>query len=144
MSNDRSPRDVCSITIGISGAHPVLLRRDPAEPDRRGPQLRLAGGLLLVRRPDRLARGMGLRRDRLHLGGEPVECGAQPQVLAERLLVPVRPDVLDHASRSSPEAAVCSRIKSLTSSSETTMPTFSATASSASSRATDCDASARI
>ena len=48
------------------------------------------------------------------------------------------------ASASSPAASACSRIRSFTSSSETSMPAFSATASSASSRATDCAASARI
>ena len=42
---------------------------------------------------------MRLRRDRLHLGREPVERGAEPQVLAKLLLVPVRPDVLDHLVR---------------------------------------------
>ena len=53
-------------------------------------------GVFLVGRPELVARLRELQRDRLHVGDEPVERGAQAQVLAQRLLVPVRPDVLDH------------------------------------------------
>ena len=51
----------------------------------RGPKFRLGRGILLVGRPDRVAR-LGLREgDPLDLGGDPVERLAQAQVLAERL-----------------------------------------------------------
>src|SRR5215207_4121700 len=80
MSKARSPRDVCSTTIGIRGLICSLLRSRAAW----GPKLLLGGRLvLLVRRPDRLARLRELRCDRLHLGRDPVDRLLQPQVLAD-------------------------------------------------------------
>src|SRR5438093_2975226 len=136
MSNERSPRDVCSITIGIRGLigrSPVYERggvwgtgRFPTLSERRGyagetwfpprsfaerercscrllaaggPQLRVGFGLFLVRGPELLSRLRDLRGDRLDVGGEPVECRPQAQVLADRLLLAMRPDVRDELIR---------------------------------------------
>src|SRR5438105_1556658 len=97
MSNDRSPRDVCSITIGING----LIDWSPERCSygllaTGGPQLRFGGGLFLFGRPELVARFRELDRDRLRLGGQSVECCLQPQVLAKALVVTVRPDIRDH------------------------------------------------
>ena len=88
MSNERSPREVCSITIGINGLMAGLLAAG-------GPQLRVGRRLLLVGRPELVARLGDLGRDRLDVRDEAVERGAQPEILADRLLLAVRPDVLD-------------------------------------------------
>src|SRR3990172_6352221 len=96
MSNERSPREVCSMTIGMRGLMQApscwLLAAG-------GPQLLLDPGgflfLFLVRRPELLSRRGGGRRDRLDVGEEPVEGGAQAKVLPDRFLLPVRPPVLD-------------------------------------------------
>src|SRR5438105_9855900 len=77
MSNERSPREVCSITIGIRGLISGWLLA------AGGPQFRFGRWFFLVGRPDLLARGVLLGRDRLHLGGEPVERALEPQVLAQ-------------------------------------------------------------
>src|SRR6266480_2909144 len=79
MSNERSPRDVCSITIGMSGLIWLLLASG-------GPQFRLCLGLFLVGRPDRLAGGRLLGRNPLDLRGDPVERARQPHRLALRLV----------------------------------------------------------
>src|SRR5437899_7365196 len=78
MSNERSPREVCSITIGISGLKSSLLASG-------GPQFRLGLRLFLFGRPDRFARLGELDRDALDLGGHAVECCAQAQILAQAL-----------------------------------------------------------
>src|SRR3954449_13578320 len=66
MSNDRWPRDVCSITIGINGLIQLLLAAG-------GPQFRVGLGLFLVGCPDCLARGRLLGRYPLHVGCDQVE-----------------------------------------------------------------------
>src|SRR5918998_89029 len=103
MSNARSPREVCSMTIGTSG-----LTGGPPRwcETRRGawsyglltagcPQLRIGRPLLLLRRPQLLARGVQLRVDALDLRRDPVERGAQADVVAERLGAAVGEELLD-------------------------------------------------
>src|SRR5688572_3577985 len=94
MSNERSPREVCSITIGINGLMQAPCFRSASVAG--GPQLRLLLGLFLVGSPDRLARLRLLERDRLDLRRDAVERGAQAQVLAQVLVAAVAPHVLDH------------------------------------------------
>src|SRR3954453_12625135 len=66
MSKDRSPREVCSITIGINGLIWLLSASG-------GPQFRVGLGLFLVGCPDCLARGRLLGRDPLDVGCDQVE-----------------------------------------------------------------------
>src|SRR5689334_7565204 len=74
MSNARSPRDVCSTTIGIRGISCLLAAGCPQL--LRG--LRL---FLFLARCPKLFAGLGLlRRDRLRRGGDPVDRLLQPQV----------------------------------------------------------------
>src|SRR5206468_2322004 len=61
-----------------------------------GPQFRLGLRGFLVGRPDLVAGLRELGRDRLDLLDEAVERRTHPEVLAQRLLAAVRPDVLDH------------------------------------------------
>src|SRR5919202_5687622 len=67
MSNERSPREVCSITIGMSGLIAPLLLAG------RGPQSCLCLVSFLLGGPELLARGRELGGDPLHLGGDAVE-----------------------------------------------------------------------
>src|SRR3954466_14803713 len=90
MSNARSPREVCSTTIGIRGIGALLLPLAAG-----GPDLRLLRRLALLRRPDRLARLRELRRDRLHLGRDPVERLLHPQVLADAIGAALLDELLD-------------------------------------------------
>src|SRR5215210_2802294 len=77
MSNARSPREVCSTTIGINGLISPLLPTG-------GPKLRCGRRPFLpVRRPDALARLMELGRDRPHLGRDAVECLLHAEILAD-------------------------------------------------------------
>src|SRR4051812_2816499 len=77
MSNARSPRDVCSTTIGIKGISRSLLVAG-------GPQFLLrARALFLAGLPDALARLRELLRDRRHLGGDPVDRFLEPQIGAD-------------------------------------------------------------
>ena len=55
------------------------------------------GAFSLFGCPELVSRCCELGRDRLHVGDEAVEGGAQAEILADRLLLPVRPDVLDEA-----------------------------------------------
>ena len=92
MSNDRSPRDVCSITMGISG----LIRSPCCRVSTTSSRL---GGFSLsgvqsVSRASASSVEIGL-----HVRGEPVERGPEPEILAQRLLVAVRPDVADRPPR---------------------------------------------
>src|SRR5581483_2635761 len=79
MSNARSPRDVCSTTIGIKGISRSLLVAG-------GPQFRCAFFIWRTRAsflaggPDRFARLRELRGDRLHVGDDAVDCLAKPQL----------------------------------------------------------------
>src|SRR5919202_7767 len=111
MSNDRSPRDVCSITIGMRGlmagapsfsrfdwsfqtvarGSPYGLTVTPQAASRRllatgDAQFRLCLRRFLVRCPDRLARTLLLERDPLHLRGDAVEGSGEPPALALRLV----------------------------------------------------------
>src|SRR5580765_3196620 len=79
MSNERSPREVCSMTIGMRGLIRLLLASG-------GPQFRLCLGLFLVRCPDCLTRRSLLGRNPLDLVRDPVECTRQPNGLALRLV----------------------------------------------------------
>src|SRR5256885_10639977 len=79
MSNERSPREVCSMTIGISGLIGLLLASG-------GPQFRLCLGLFLVGGPDCLARGRLLGRNPLDVGCDPVERVRETQRFALRLV----------------------------------------------------------
>src|ERR1700686_955898 len=93
MSNARSPREVCSTTIGIFGliGFSFLLGAG-------GPQLVRFLRLLLLfllRRPNRLA-GFGLLgRDRLDVGGNPVNGLLQAQIGANAIGAAVRDELLD-------------------------------------------------
>src|SRR3954453_22790329 len=88
MSKLRSPREVCSITIGINGLIRVSLASG-------GPQFRNVFALFLLGRPDRLARFRLRHRDALHIGRDAVERELEAYVLAPLLLRPVQPEVLD-------------------------------------------------
>src|ERR671933_1949472 len=80
MSNERSPREVCSITIGMSGLIAPLLLAG------RGPQSCLCLVSFLLGCPELLARGRELDGDPLHLRGDAVEGAGQAKRLA--LLLP--------------------------------------------------------
>src|SRR2546430_11660174 len=101
MSNDRSPREVCSITMGINGLMSGwLLRRrlrcrppeaGPAAPARPssatgGPQFRLGGWLFLVGRPDGFAGSGLLGRDALDLDDSAVEGAGKAHAFALRVV----------------------------------------------------------
>src|SRR5919201_2037698 len=96
MSNARSPREVCSITIGINGLMAVTPQAEsPWLLPAGGPQFRLGLGGFLVGGPDLLARAGGLARDALHLGRDPVERLPQPQVAAQRFVAAAGEHLLD-------------------------------------------------
>src|ERR671915_927946 len=111
MSNARSPREVCSTTIGTSGltvlasfrfrrSSPACFpgwrarrqtsnRRAPLRPvvrlGRRGPELPGSAALGLARRPQLVARPRLLDRDRLRGFGDDVERLALREVVLERV-----------------------------------------------------------
>src|SRR6266487_256600 len=90
MSNERSPREVCSITIGINGLMSGWLLATG------GPQFRVGLGIFLVGRPDLLA---GLRlfgRNALDLDGDPVESAREAHRLTLRLVDAGATSLLDH------------------------------------------------
>src|SRR5438270_8256704 len=94
MSNARSPREVCSTTMGTRGLIPF------APPSLSGdPDFRIGRGLLLLGRPEFLARPREIDRDRLDLGDDPIERAAEPEVLAQGLVAAALPDPLDHLVR---------------------------------------------
>src|SRR3954447_13909370 len=113
MSNERSPREVCSITIGINGliyagSLGVACDADPlgrtASPDRPlssagGPQFRLCLGVFLVGGPDCVARGRLLGGDALDLGSDAVESPREAHVLALRLVGAGLARLRDHRVR---------------------------------------------
>src|ERR671933_2895854 len=80
MSNERSPREVCSITIGMSGLIAPLLLAG------RGPQSCLCLVSFLLGCPELLACGRELDGDPLHLGRDAVEGAGEAKRLA--LLLP--------------------------------------------------------
>src|SRR6266540_6283542 len=90
MSNDRSPREVCSITIWINGLISGWLLATG------GPQFRLGLGFFLVGRPDAFARLRLLGRNPLDLVRDPVESAGQAHRLALRLVRTRGPGLLDH------------------------------------------------
>src|SRR5437870_13046033 len=80
MSNERSPREVCSITMGINGLMSGWLLATG------GPQFRLGCWLFLVRGPDGFAgRGL-LGRDALDLVDDTVEGAREPHALPLRVV----------------------------------------------------------
>src|SRR5919206_5040344 len=79
MSNERSPREVCSITIGINGLIELLLAG-------RGPQSCRLRVSFLLGCPELLARGREVGGDPLHLGRDAVEGAGEAERLA--LLLP--------------------------------------------------------
>src|SRR4029079_15454327 len=87
MSNARSPREVCSITIGINGLISLLASG--------GPQLRLGSGGSFFWRPKLLARLGELERDALDLGDDQVERLAHAEVVAQQLVPATGEDALD-------------------------------------------------
>src|ERR1035437_6825863 len=119
MSNARSPREVCSTTIGTSGlivrlcfASPTgFLQRRLAGRSLFGSRssisrctqppglLAALGGLPLLRRPQRLARLRLRRRNRLGGGGEQVDRLARRQILADLLEAAGRAQVLEQRLR---------------------------------------------
>src|SRR6266511_2710253 len=100
MSNDRSPREVCSITIGINGLISGWLLATG------GPQFRLGLGFFLVGRPDAFARLRLLGRNPLDLVRDPVESAGQAHRLALRLVLILFPSLLDHRFTLLEEVAV--------------------------------------
>src|SRR6266511_50949 len=90
MSNDRSPREVCSITIGINGLMSGWLLATG------GPQFRLRLGFFLVWRPDALARLGLLGWNALDFSRDPVESAGQAHRLTLRLVRARSSRLLDH------------------------------------------------
>src|SRR2546422_2379942 len=101
MSNERSPREVCSITMGINGLMSgwLLRRRLRCRPQRPGrlrrlgpssatggPQFRLGGWLFLVGRPDGFAGSGLLGRDALDLAHNAVEGAGKAHAFALRVV----------------------------------------------------------
>src|SRR4051794_12753998 len=114
MSNERSPREVCSITIGINGLMlaPLLFswvdwsfQTATSQARSRwllaagGPQFRLGRLGFLVGGPDLLAGARDLGGDALRLLGNSVERLAQPQVGAQHLLAAGVEHLLDGVVR---------------------------------------------
>ena len=137
MSNERSPRDVCSITMGSAGSSGLLAAGCP--------QFRLAGGLFLVGRPDRLARRRGLGA-RCGFTSATRRSSAARSRRSSRSVSswPCAQTSAITASGSSPGRLGLLADQALDVVVGDLMPALSATASSASSRATDWAASARI
>src|SRR3954447_13101683 len=96
MSNARSPRDVCSTTIGTNGlidSPPLPSAGLTGRPDRGLCDRRL--GLLVVTRcPQLLACCVLLRGDRRRDLGGPVERALEPQLITRCLLRPRCQDLL--------------------------------------------------
>src|SRR5712692_591161 len=80
MSNERSPREVCSITMGINGLMSGWLLATG------GPQFRLGGWFFLVGRPDGFAGGSLLGRDALDLARNAVEGAGEAHAFALRVV----------------------------------------------------------
>src|SRR5581483_6616792 len=83
MSKKRSPREVCSMTDGMTRFDGCVMVRGSLAAG--GPKFRLGLLLFLVGSPNRLARIRELARDPLHLAGDAIECIAQPDVVAQGL-----------------------------------------------------------
>src|SRR6185437_16241101 len=89
MSNARSPREVCSTTMGTNGLIDSSLLA------AWGPQFRAGRGLLLLRRPDALARLVQVGRDRLDLGRDAVEGLLEAEVVADPVGAALLDELLD-------------------------------------------------
>src|SRR3954469_9715989 len=89
MSNARSPREVCSTTIGINGLISPLL--PTGDPKLRCGRLTF----LLVRRPDALTCLVQLERDGRHLGRDAVEGLPHAQVVANVIGAALPDEFLD-------------------------------------------------
>src|SRR5581483_11260103 len=83
MSKKRSPREVCSMTDGMTRFDGCVMVRGSLAAG--GPKFRLGLLLFLVGSPNRLARIRELARDPLHLAGDAIERIAQPDVVAQGL-----------------------------------------------------------
>src|SRR3954462_4715171 len=84
MSKNRSPREGCSMTDGITRFDGFMCLLNFLLTVRR-PEFRVGCLLFLFRRPN-LFTGVGeVARDALHLGGDPVERIAKPDVLPQLL-----------------------------------------------------------
>ena len=120
MSNDRSPRDVCSITIGIRGLidsprfRGSTISSRPAGFSLSGVQIasRAACCSGSIGFTSAASRSSAARRRRSSRSASWWPCAQMSSIIA---------------SASSPDASACSRISSLTSSSETVIPALSAT-----------------
>src|SRR6478752_3797097 len=96
MSNARSPRDVCSTTIGTNGligSPPLPSAGLTGRPDR-GLRDRRLGLLVVSRCPQLLACCLLLGGDRRRDLTGPVERALEPELLARRLLRPRGKDLL--------------------------------------------------
>src|SRR2546423_11039436 len=115
MSKARSPREVCSTTMGTKGliARASLIKegtvaRDALRPRpsailARSPEAAFAAlGLLLLGRPELLARDGLLLRDRLRRAGNQLGGLAQPKLLAEQRVAAVGAKALQESRRSLP------------------------------------------
>src|ERR1700675_4283824 len=80
MSNEPSPREVCSITMGINGLMSGWLLATG------GPQFRVGGWLFLVGCPDGFAGGGLLGRDPLDLVRNAVEGAGKAHAFALRVV----------------------------------------------------------
>src|SRR3954463_11513789 len=104
MSNARSPREVCSTTIGTNG----LIALAPSGVQGRPGSARLAGGpqlglwllgIVLLGRPQLVASPGLLEADRLRYLDGPIEREPQADVLAHALLRWGGEDLLHHVLR---------------------------------------------
>src|SRR6266567_5956377 len=94
MSNARSPREVCSTTIGMFGliGFSLLLAAGGPQLFRRLLRLLL---LFLLGSPNRLASFRLSGRDRLDVGGDPVDRLLEAQVGADAVCAAPRNELFD-------------------------------------------------
>src|SRR5262245_44827831 len=90
MSNERSPREVCSITIGINGLISSWLLAAGS------PEFRLCRRLFLVGCPDCLAGGGLVGWNAFHLARHAIEGASKADVLALGLVNARGAGLLDH------------------------------------------------
>ena len=132
MSNARSPREVCSTTIGISGissTSPYV----PGVHSFAGSAGCSCPGVQMLSRAS-----CKFRCDRLHFGGDAVERPLQPQVVANAVGAALGDELLDLLLGLAAGAQLLANLVVR----RPARPSLSATASRISSRATESDASA--